>query len=64
VSDIEPTAIVVSPNYDEGLVSAALPVSINGEDITVELCLPPEIARDFAYSLTVTSMKIEEDRLP
>lgn len=59
-----PTAITVVPDYECGLVIAELPIDVDGETLTIEVSLSPELARELAYTLTVTSMNVEEYQLP
>ena len=58
------TSIEIFPSHDEQLVIMRVPVTVEGVSTHIELCLPPESARDLAFTLTTTSMKIEEERLP
>lgn len=57
------TSLSVYPSYEEKLVIMQIPVTVHGVETVVELCYPPEQARELAFTLTTTSMKIDEDGL-
>lgn len=59
------TSVAIYGDLEQQLVIMQVPVKLDGhEETIIELCYPPEQARELAFTLTTTSMEIEEDRLP